>query len=185
MIFPTLDWPQVIRHEFDTTQLRGKILLLGFLGDSLTGKYTSEDKFYSPLNGKMIGRSLPDIYGVEIHANIIRMILSREYILHSDWIDYGVNYSILILFSLTLIGLRKKYAKQYSILSKVTLIVFVDILFLVATQCFAWTNGGLKLLIGEGLFIILFMPDTYEFLEANLFRRYLPKTEHIEDEVNV
>jgi len=34
------------------------------------------------------------------------------------------------------------------------------------------SDGGIKILYGNGLFVMLFLPDTYEFLVNNLFNRY-------------
>jgi CHASE2 domain-containing sensor protein len=39
-----------------------------------------EDKFYTPLNKKLAGKSNPDMFGVVVHANIISMILREDYV---------------------------------------------------------------------------------------------------------
>ncbi len=59
--------------------LRGKIVLLGFIGPDLQTK-TLEDIHFTPLNHKYSGRSFPDMYGVTIHANIIHTILAGNYV---------------------------------------------------------------------------------------------------------
>lgn len=55
-----------------------KIVLLGFIKDK--PPYVLEDLHFSPLNGKFAGKSFPDMYGIIIHANIIEMALSDNYI---------------------------------------------------------------------------------------------------------
>ncbi len=59
--------------------LEGKIVLLGFLGGDINIK-TGEDKFFTPLNERYIGKTNEDMYGVVIHANVITMIMEELYI---------------------------------------------------------------------------------------------------------
>ena len=57
--------------------LKGKVLLVGFIaGDA----YSIEDKHFTPLNEKSVGKSVPDMAGIVIHANIIGMIQSGHYV---------------------------------------------------------------------------------------------------------
>ncbi len=58
---------------------RNKIVLMGYIGEE-SWAVSINDKLYTPLNPKYTGRALPDMYGVVIHANIIAMILSDNYI---------------------------------------------------------------------------------------------------------
>lgn len=58
---------------------RNKIVLMGYIGEESWAE-SINDKLYTPLNPKYTGRALPDMYGVVIHANIIAMILSDNYI---------------------------------------------------------------------------------------------------------
>ena len=60
-------------------QLAGKMVLIGFVGNHQPGD-PELDRFFTPLNPKYTGRSLPDMYGIEIHANIIHMIMEGNYI---------------------------------------------------------------------------------------------------------
>ncbi len=59
--------------------IKNKIVLLGFLGNYPV-KNIFEDIFYTPMNENYAGKTYPDMYGVVIHANIISMILHRDYI---------------------------------------------------------------------------------------------------------
>lgn len=169
-VFKTFDSHQIINGEFQRSDIEGKIVLMGFMGETL-GDYVPGDIFFTPLNGKIIGRSLPDMYGVEVHANVIKMIVDKDFIHHSKTTDFVFNLIFIAIFALTLFWVQARYDKQYSILSKIALIVFVDILILGAIGVFLWTNGSFKFLIGDGLLIMLFLPDTYEFLDNNIFKR--------------
>ncbi len=58
---------------------RNRIVLMGYIGEDSWAE-SINDKLYTPLNPRYTGRALPDMYGVVIHANIIAMILSGDYI---------------------------------------------------------------------------------------------------------
>ncbi|MBK9248883.1 MAG: CHASE2 domain-containing protein [Ignavibacteria bacterium] len=75
--FYTFDAPVVLDSSADISIMRGKIILLGYMGESLE-KPSLEDVFFTPLNPRPSGRSLPDMYGIVVHANVISMILAGD-----------------------------------------------------------------------------------------------------------
>ena len=77
--YKTIDFKEVLFNTFDTSIIRDKILILGYLGDYILDNRSSE-MFYSPLNRVVLGKSLPDMYGTVVQANIISMILEENYI---------------------------------------------------------------------------------------------------------
>jgi len=81
--FYHVDAWQALDPDFDLSFVRGKIVLLGFMGPDLETR-SLEDAFFTPLNENYIGRSFPDMYGVVIHANVITMILRGNYIESMD-----------------------------------------------------------------------------------------------------
>ncbi len=58
---------------------KDKIVLVGYLGTD-EWSMPMKDRFFTPLNEQYAGRSLPDMFGMVIHANIIAMILNDNYI---------------------------------------------------------------------------------------------------------
>lgn len=62
--------------------LKGKIVMVGYVGDHQPGE-PEIDRFFTPLNPRYTGKSYPDMYGLEIHANIASMILSEKYVYQS------------------------------------------------------------------------------------------------------
>lgn len=69
-------------HWFDSDFLEGKTVLLGYMGDCLTDSiYYYKDCRITPLN-KYYGQGnmLPDMYDIEISANILRTIKRNEFI---------------------------------------------------------------------------------------------------------
>lgn len=89
--FYTFDAAECLDTSTNLSVMNGKIVLLGFMGESLS-QLTLEDIFFTPLNPRPAGRTLPDMYGVVVHANIISMILKSEYInSFPDWLELVLN----------------------------------------------------------------------------------------------
>jgi len=65
----------------DFNILKGKIVIVGSIA---TGS-NYEDKHFTPLNAAFTGKSWPDLSGVVIQANIVRMMLANNYIKHWAW----------------------------------------------------------------------------------------------------
>ncbi len=72
-----ITYKQLLRGNVDENALKNKIVLIGVCGRN---PYNIEDKMLTPKNSVFMGRSLPDMHGVAIHANIIDMMLARKYI---------------------------------------------------------------------------------------------------------
>ena len=79
--FTTLDAEQVLNGEFDPTLIKGKILILGYLGESLAEeKFWDDYKYYTPLNKKYAGKTFPDMFETVIYANIASQILADNHL---------------------------------------------------------------------------------------------------------
>lgn len=90
---------EVTNPDFNTTSFKNKIVLVGYFGldETKAGNLRlDEDKFFTPLNHQLSGRSYPDMYGVVIHANILRMILEHNYIrVVPTWLVILISFIIL------------------------------------------------------------------------------------------
>lgn len=81
------DYPEVFDPSIDLSVIKGKIVLMGFLGEPM-GEPSLTDIFFTPLNEKEAGRSHPDMYGITVHANILSMMLGGYYIDQAPgWLD--------------------------------------------------------------------------------------------------
>ncbi|MGA2298002.1 MAG: CHASE2 domain-containing protein, partial [FCB group bacterium] len=60
----------IINNEIDKNLFKDKILLLS-ASDPLKEKFIFYDKYFTPLNENASGKTFPDMYGIEIHTNII------------------------------------------------------------------------------------------------------------------
>jgi CHASE2 domain-containing sensor protein len=170
-VFLTYNWSDVFEEKIGHNEIKDKIVLLGYLGETLNGPRIANELFYSPLNSKIIGRSLPDLYHTELHANAIKMIIDREFVKHSALFDLMYNLLILIFFILALNWIKNKSDKFYPITSKILLIIVVNIFVIGVVAIYHISNAEVKILIGEGIVTMLIIPDTFDILESNVFNR--------------
>lgn len=89
--YRVFDIMDIFKNNFKKEDFKGKIVLFGFLGGDINMK-TGEDKFFTPLNERYIGKTYEDMYGVVIHANAITMILDELYIdATPSWIGHVIG----------------------------------------------------------------------------------------------
>ncbi|MEO6759231.1 MAG: CHASE2 domain-containing protein [Saprospiraceae bacterium] len=79
--------------------MQDKIVLLGYLNE-----YGPDDpivdRFFTPMNKRYSGRTIPDMYGVVVHANVIQMLLDRNYISNvPGWIIF--TFTLLLIYANT------------------------------------------------------------------------------------
>lgn len=137
--------------------IKNKIVLLGFLGDYLTSRIF-EDIFYTPLNDNYAGKTYPDMYGVVIHANIISMILHRDYINNlPGWIEILLAMSICYFNIVLLNFIKRNKIDWLSLISLTTkTLEFVLLLFI---EMVILLNFNLKVSITLMLASIVLISD--------------------------
>jgi len=124
-----LDVQDVFNENFVPDMIEGKIVMFCYLGKYLGDRESLEDKFYTPLNEKYIGRAFPDMYGGVVHANIISMILNRDYInVMSEYA--GIIFAVVLCFlNVALFSLiYKKIPKWYDGITKLFQLMEIAIL---------------------------------------------------------
>ncbi len=95
-VFTALDWYEVLEKKFTPETIKGKIVILGYMGDEI-GQNNWQDKFCTPLNSQYVGRTAPDMYGVVVHANIASMILKEKYIDDiPEWLNW--SFTLFLIF---------------------------------------------------------------------------------------
>lgn len=115
--FYHIDVEQSLDPQADLSVVKGKVVLMGFLGDYI-GEKSVEDKFFTPMNEQYVGRSLPDMYGVVIHANVLSMILSGEYIATATFAqNLLLGMFVLVLNVLTFTYIYTRYEAWYDTLA--------------------------------------------------------------------
>lgn len=80
----------LINGKADSNLFANKIVLVGYVANTINDV---EDKHFTPMNEKYTGKSLPDMNGIFIHANIISMIQSHQYIHHLPaWLMWTIAF---------------------------------------------------------------------------------------------
>jgi len=67
----------LLMDKVDLSAIKGKIALLGYVNRDPNDIL---DKKFTPMNKRYSGKSTPDMNGIVIHANIISMVLDKNYI---------------------------------------------------------------------------------------------------------
>lgn len=171
-VFPSLDVEDVFRRNFTPEMIRDKIVLLGYTGAYL-GDTSWEDKFYTPLNLNYAGKTNPDMFGVVIHANILSMILQRNY-LNQMGTGTSIFLGILLCF-LNVVWFSKIYMalpKWYDGLTKAIQVAEAFLLLALIIVVFYFFNYQLNLTLA--IVAILLAGDSLEFyygVVKNLFSK--------------
>src|SRR5687768_9142268 len=166
---------EVMHPSFDVSKFRDNIIMLGYMGSSVGAQSKlDEDRFFTPLNPRLSGRSHPDMYGVLIHANILRMVLDDDYIVK---LPVWLNIVIAFLLSLMLLPFFIKWYVQkpvwfhlYTVLTQWLL----SILFVFFTV-WLYTNANIKIESAAVLVSVLLLTDfvmLYDHLVKFLNRRF-------------
>lgn len=151
-------------EQTDLSILKGKIVLMGFLGPDLNTKVLEENRF-TPMNKKYSGKSFPDMYGVVIHANFLSSILAQDYINKVPfWLSIVIAFIICFLHIYFFI---KYYVRQHKFYHLVTKLIqlFTFILMIYASFMFlSWF--GLDVDMGAILGSIALSVDVLYFYDG-------------------
>ncbi len=156
-----LDVPDVFGENFVPEMIEGKIVMFCYLGKYLGDRESFEDKFYTPLNQKYIGRAFPDMYGGVVHANAISMILNQDYI-DAMTQEQGLLLAIILCFlNVALFSLiYKKLPKWYDGLTK--LFQLIEIAVLVYMMIYILDVALYKVELGVATFAVALAGDALE-----------------------
>jgi CHASE2 domain-containing sensor protein len=114
--------------------VNGKIILLGHINKDST---TVIDKHFTPLNKEYIGRSLPDMDGIMIHANTLSMHLDKAYIVTmypiAQWsltfVLLFLNVTILIHFTKSKFVFKDIVLRLIQIIQTIIMFIFAIVIF--------------------------------------------------------
>ncbi len=163
-MFTALDFKDVLTENFDSTLLKDKIVLMGFLGDYF-GDTSWDDKFFTPLNKKVAGRANPDMFGPVVHANIIAMILNEDYIDElKDWQEYAIAFISCFLIVALFVEIDHKLPTWFDGLS--VLIQLVLILLTSGLVIYGFAAWSLKLDLAITLASTAFVGPCYDIFKS-------------------
>ena len=123
--FYALDPDDVLTNNFPPALVTGRIVLLEYLGESLIHPAREKQKFYTPLNRKKIGRTFPDMYPSVVHANIINMIITGDYLYElGDYEELTLTFIICFFHVAALLSLRRKFPYLHD-LGAISLVIVI------------------------------------------------------------
>ncbi len=164
----------VKRNELDF--IKDKIVLLGFMGPNLITP-TDGDIFFTPMNDNFVGKSYPDMYGVEVHANIISMILDGKYFeMIPDWLSFTLTI-LLVYFNMAFFSyLRDKREGLYEPISIIA--TFGELILVFLFILWFFYLFGIEIRASGVFFAIILLKQIYELyndsikqIAINFFKR--------------
>lgn len=79
---------KIMMDGVDDSAILNRIVLFGYISQ---GPTDIEDKKFTPMNERFAGKSIPDMNGIVVHANIISMVLDDNYIKKlPSWVNWLV-----------------------------------------------------------------------------------------------
>lgn len=159
----------------DTTRnlkslLQGKIVMIGFLPTDAWDR-PLRDRHYTPLNSRYTGRNTPDMYGLVIHANIVRMILDRVYVIEPSW-----SLNLLLTFFICYFNIHLYYqifrrvSIQYHFLTRFLQIGETIILFFLVALLFHFYR--IKIEAGYWITALLLTFDAVKVYDNGIKKRF-------------
>lgn len=146
----------------DDSALMGKIVLIGYVNRN---KDDILDKKFTPMNEQYAGKSTPDMNGIIVHANIISMVLEKNYI---KKLPLWVNWVVAILIG----WLHMSFFIHYYLESHIWFHLVAKIAQLASAILFAWIGIFLfdryriKIDMKMTLVVIVLAVDVIYFYEA-------------------
>jgi len=163
IVFTALDVEQVENRQFVPEAIQNKIVIIGYLGDELGDKKTTEDKFFTPLNANYIGKANPDMYGVVVHANIVSMILKEDYINEMpEWLNLALGFILIYIVIWFFSFLHTNTEMWYDGLSNLITLFLIVVLIGVVIYVFHKYN----------YIVDVTLPSVALFLTGNLIEIY-------------
>lgn len=130
--FLTYSFDEVLEKE-NHPLMKGKIIMLGYLGVPLNSPFDVEDKHFTPLNEVAVGKSIPDMNGVVIQATILEMLLNNDFITDVPLLILIILTILLSYLSLLyFLRLNKRKRIRYMITKKIAQLLFTVIFLYVA-----------------------------------------------------
>lgn len=157
-----MEGEQLLMDDPDSSLIEGKIALLAFVNLDPTN---IEDKKFTPMNSKFAGKTVPDMNGIFVHANIISMALEHNYV---KKVPLWMN----ILIAIVVCWLHMSFFVRYYLESHIWFHLVAKILQVASSIFFVWLGMylfdkyRLKVDLKLSLVTIILAVDVIYFYEA-------------------
>ena len=168
----TVDYSDLLNNQIDTAVFYNRIVLIGIVSNDPSD---IEDKHFTPLNERFAGKSIPDMNGVILHANIISMILGNNYIKHVPlWINWLLSFVLCWLFLAVVIRYFLQNNIWFHLITKVIQLILAALFIFIGI--FVRKYFSLHLDLASTLVAIVLSLDVLYFYEG--FVKWLHKKFH-------
>ena len=141
---------------------QNKYVLMGYINEDI---HNVEDKHFTPMNASFAGKSLPDMNGVVIHANIISMMLDSNFVRKMPgWLNWLITIAIAWLHVALFIRYYVDDHLWFHLAAKVAQVISAIIFVFLSIMLFHWV--GLELDMKMPLIVIILAIDVIYFYEA-------------------
>ena len=177
--YTKLEASQVLEEDFSPELIEGKIVLMGYMGTGYNDYFFDEDKFYTPLNSNLLGRSIPDMFGVVVHANILSMMFDKTYINKMPEMASIIVAILICYFNMAIFAqiiYNPKLSVWYNGISKLIQLIEAIVVYTVNLLIFDSFNYQADLTLT--IFVVILSGDLCEIyidVLLNIFKRILLK----------
>lgn len=160
--YQIVELENLMSDQVDTAAIKGRIALLAYVN---TNPNDVEDKKFTPMNERYYGKTVPDMNGIVVHANIISMVLDRNYI---KKVPLWGN----ILLAIIICWLHMSFFIHYYLESHIWFHLAAKIAQVASAIFFVWLGMeiyrryGLKVDMKLSLVTIIMAVDVIYFYEA-------------------
>ena len=152
----------LLMDNIDSSAIEGRIALLAYVNLSPND---IEDKKFTPMNEKFAGKSHPDMNGIFVHANIISMVLEKNYVKKlPSWANWLISVLVCWLFM--------SFFIRYYLESHIWFHLVAKIIQVASAILFVWIGihlfdrYRLKVDMKMSLLVIIMAVDVIYFYEA-------------------
>lgn len=162
-----------IMEQGNIPLLKDKIIIVGYLGSPNNHQFDIEDKHFTPMNEKYVGKSPPDSFGIVIHANIVHMLIDQDFIkVVPTWLIALLTVVLTFMALCYFIWLNKRQLASYilrlNILQLLFIVFFVWISLLLFKNKILFKTASITAIIVFSIGLIGF----YKKLAHYLYKRF-------------
>jgi len=157
-----LEHEDVMMDNVDSNSFKNKIVLLGYVN---ADPHDIEDKKFTPMNQKFAGKSIPDMNGVVVQANIISMVLDGNYVKKMPtWFAWVVAILVGWLHMSLFIRYYLENHIWFHLVAKLAQVF--SAIFFAYLGILIFDKFGIKLDMKYTLYVIVLAVDVIYFYEA-------------------
>ena len=173
--YKLIEYEQLLEGSVEDHYVKDKIILMGYVNNDPND---IEDKKFTPMNERFFGKSVPDMNGIVVHANIISMVLENNYIKKlPSWVNWLVAILICWLHMSFFIRYYLENHIWFHLVAKIAQLASAFIIAYLGVVMFDRYN--IKLDMKMSLIVIVMAVDVIYFYEAFavwLHKKYNYKT---------